>query len=481
MLETIREFALDRLTASGEEEQTRRRHAEYFLALAERSEPGFYGPGQAESVALLTREHANIRAALAWTLEAGDASTGLRLAVTLGRFWHVGGHLGERQRWLERALEGSPDAPATLRAKALRLLGDGAWDTGDPAEAQDFYERSLALAHEANDRLRIAEALMGVGALAAEQRGDFAAAETHLAQSVALREEIGDRWGAALIRLNLAEIATARGDRVTARSLIEAALASWQTLDYRQGDRPCPLHAGPDGRGAGRHRGGFCALRRKSRRLARCRLSRRRCRSRRKRWLAVAWPGRARGGDLPLCRESGIWREMGSRRGIAPSLEGCAALAVVSGQPEIALRLAGTAASAPRDHRRRSLEPGLLPARALAAPGPTYSRRGADTDRLARGGAQPIDVAIAEAFGFLADTSQAAADTASAPSTTFGLTPRELEVLHLVARHSTDREIAGALSISPRTVMHHVAHILAKLGVPTRRDAAVWATRHGIV
>ena len=81
----------------------------------------------------------------------------------------------------------------------------------------------------------------------------------------------------------------------------------------------------------------------------------------------------------------------------------------------------------------------------------------------------------------LADTIQAAADTASARVATFGLTPRELEVLHLVARHSTDREIADALSISPRTVMHHVSHILAKLGVPTRRDAAAWATRHGFV
>ena len=72
MLETIREFALDRLAASGEEEQTRRRHADFFLALAERSEPEFYGPEQAESLALLTREHANLRAALAWTLEAGE-------------------------------------------------------------------------------------------------------------------------------------------------------------------------------------------------------------------------------------------------------------------------------------------------------------------------------------------------------------------------------------------------------------------------
>ena len=70
----------------------------------------------------------------------------LRLAVALGRFWHVGGHLGERQRWLERLLERAEEVPAALRAKALCLLGDGAWDTGDSADAQNFYERSLTYA-----------------------------------------------------------------------------------------------------------------------------------------------------------------------------------------------------------------------------------------------------------------------------------------------------------------------------------------------
>jgi excisionase family DNA binding protein len=482
MLDTIREFALDRLAASGEEEQTRRRHADYFLAVAERSEPGFYGPGQAESVALLTREHANLRAALAWTLEACDESTNLRLAVTLGRFWHVGGHLGERQRWLKRALEGFPDAPATLRARALRLLGDGAWDTGDPAEAQHFYERSLVLAHEANDRLRIAEALMGVGALAAEQRGDFAAAETHLAQSVALREEIGDQWGAALTRLNLAEIAAARGDRVTARSLIEAALASWQTLGYRQGiGRALYMLAQMD-----EERGDTAAA---SARYGECLAVWRVIGYRAgvaeaaesAGWLSLGRGEHAAANSL-LAESLDVWREMGNRRGIASSLEGCAALAVVRGQPEIARRLAGTAATlretigaAPSSLDRSRLDPWLRLARRTL---------GAELTQIASasGGAQPIDAAIAEAFGFLTDTIQAGAvDTAPAPAATFGLSPRELEVLRLLARRLTDREIADALSISPRTTMHHVSHILDKLGVPTRRDAAVWATRHGFV
>ena len=110
MLETIHEFARERLTASGEEASTRRLHAEFFLALAERSEPEFYGPRQANVFAHLTREQANLRAALSWMLESDEALLGLRLAVALGRFWHVGGHLGERQHWLERILAQVEDA-----------------------------------------------------------------------------------------------------------------------------------------------------------------------------------------------------------------------------------------------------------------------------------------------------------------------------------------------------------------------------------
>ena len=184
MLETIREFALERLAASGEEDRVRRRHAACFLALAERTEPAFYGPEQAATLALLTREHANLRGALAWALDAGELEVALRLAVALGRFWHVAGHLGERQRWLEQILERAGEVPAALRAKALRLLGDGAWDMGDSADAQHFYEQSLTYAEAARDPQCIAEALLGLGGVAAELQGDLATAEERFTRSL---------------------------------------------------------------------------------------------------------------------------------------------------------------------------------------------------------------------------------------------------------------------------------------------------------
>ena len=93
----------------------------------------------------------------------------------------------------------------------------------------------MTLASQANDPQRIAEALLGLGGIAADLQEDLAAAEAHFARSLALREETGDRWGAALMRLNLADIFTARGDKASARSLIETGLASWRTLGYRQG------------------------------------------------------------------------------------------------------------------------------------------------------------------------------------------------------------------------------------------------------
>ena len=478
MLETIREFALDRLAASGEEEQARRRHVDFFLGLAERSEPQFYGPEQSVALACLTREHANLRAALEWALESAEVTTGLRLAVALGRFWHVGGRIGERQQWLERLLESVEDIPAGMHARALCLLGDGAYDTGDLTAAQTFYERSLALASQANDQQRIAEALLGLGGIAADLLEDLAAAETHFARSLALREEIGDRWGAALMRLNLADIFTARGEEATARSLIEAGLASWRTLGYRQGiGRALYMLAQLD-----EERGDATAA---FPRFQECFTV----------WREVGYRAgiaeaatslgwlTLRGGD-PVAAASffaeslTIWGEVGSRKGIASSLESCAAVAAARDQMEVALRLAGTATAlrktigtSPSALERSRLDPWLRAARQSLGVAMARAAETAGRTRL-------VDEAIAEAN----DAVSAATESVSIidmPAPSLGLTPREQQVLHLVARHYTDREIADALSISPRTTMHHVSHILAKLGVTSRRAAAAWAAGHG--
>lgn len=481
MLETIHEFAREQLAASGEEARARWLHADFFISLAERNEPEFYGPRQGDAFARLTREQANVRAALAWTLENNEALMSLRLAVALGRFWHVGGFLRERQRWLEQILARVDDAPASLRARALCLLGDGAYDAGDLAAARSFYQQSFTIASEANERQQVAEALLGLGGIAADQEGNLASAEAHFARSLALREDTGDHWGAALMHLNLADIAAERGDKSAAHSLIETGLATWRTLGYRQGigralfmlaqldeeqgDLPTARVRYEESLAAWRSIGYRAGVAEAAASVA---------------WLILG--AGDHGAATSLFGESlAVWREIESRRGIASTLMGCAALATARGQFERSLRLAGTAAAlhvametSPTAQEESRLEPWLSSARRALSAGVA---KAAWTDGMAR----PVAAAVEEATAVCTGAIEAT-PVGTAPSTAaaFGLTPRELEVLRLVAHHATDREVADALSISPRTVMHHVSHILAKLGVTSRRDAAAWADRQGI-
>src|SRR5215208_8121308 len=126
MLEPVRQYGLERLEMSGEVQEVRRRHAGYFLALAEEAEPRLRGPEQAAWFERLDAENDNLRGALSWLLEQGEGVLALRLSGALGEFWHVRGHLEEGRRWLEATLARGDDAPA--RIKALLHAGWIAWE-----------------------------------------------------------------------------------------------------------------------------------------------------------------------------------------------------------------------------------------------------------------------------------------------------------------------------------------------------------------
>ena len=173
MLETIREYGLERLAASGEEAGTRRRHAAWCLALAEELWPTLQRRlDAARALIRLEMEHDNLRAALSWLDSTDDAETLPRLAGAIFGFWYLHGHLREGLSWLERALTGGDGASTPVRARALLGAGMLAHYVDDDARAVPCLQESLALYRTTSDRWGVAFTLTILG-IVAEDAGDF--------------------------------------------------------------------------------------------------------------------------------------------------------------------------------------------------------------------------------------------------------------------------------------------------------------------
>jgi predicted ATPase/transcriptional regulator with XRE-family HTH domain len=196
MLETVREYALERLACAGETAAVQHTHADFYLALAERADPELTGPGQAVWLERLEAEHNNLRAALAWVIAAEEAESALRLAAALGRFWRMHGHPREGLTWLERALTLSDNLPTATRAKALEGAGRLVHDQDDPDRAVALYQEALAMWQALGDLQGQARLLDDLGNIA-HDRGDFTRAVTLHEQALALAQQAGDRRGAA--------------------------------------------------------------------------------------------------------------------------------------------------------------------------------------------------------------------------------------------------------------------------------------------
>ncbi len=170
MLETIREFGLERLDAHGETAETRRRHALYYIQLAEQAKPQLRGASSALWLNRLEAEHNNIRAALEWSIgQPGAGEYGLRLASAVWQFWYMRTYITEGRRWLERALAGGDGEAAALRADALNGAGCLALVQADEEGAQMLLDESLRYARRAGDHVAEARALTNLATIAAEQ------------------------------------------------------------------------------------------------------------------------------------------------------------------------------------------------------------------------------------------------------------------------------------------------------------------------
>ena len=302
MLETIREYGLERLAASGEEAAIRQRHADYFLAHAVELRPRIDGPQGKAVLARLEAEHPNLRAALAWAIERGDADLGVQLGAALWKFWYVRGDLGEASAWLERVLALPGASPPGVRADALYGAGNFAQCRGEPDRAEAHGEEALGLAREAADPLRIAMALALLGGLA-HDRGDLALARRQYEEAIGHAREAGQTHFIAMMAQNLAGVATDQGDHARAAALLDEALTLW------------------------RGRGDLWAV-----------------------GVALLNLGKAARilGDLPRAaatyREAlALFAEHGDRARIASCVEGVAHQAAVGGEPERAARLFGAA------------------------------------------------------------------------------------------------------------------------------------------
>jgi len=222
MLETIHEYAHEKLQESAEAEEVGRRHTELFLALAEEAEPQLMGPAQGRWQARLQAEHENLRAALARSLAQGQAESAGRLAGALWLYWEVRGHVREGRQWLGEALAGEGLSPST-RAKALEAEGLMVFRLGERAVAEQLYQESLSLWRELEDAPGIGRALGGLAIMAAE-RGDIDHAEALFEESLARWRQLGEKSQMAIALGNLAIIAKERQQYGRAESLCRESL-----------------------------------------------------------------------------------------------------------------------------------------------------------------------------------------------------------------------------------------------------------------
>ena len=229
MLETIREYALEKLQASGEQALTKRAHAAYCLVLAEEATEQS-GPEGAEWLERFALEHDNFRAGLEWLTETGDAEWGLRLGAALFRFWEMREYLAEGRDRLGKLLKlPSAAAPTKTRARALFAAGVLALEQGDYASAEVLITENLNVARQLDDKQSIAVSLNAL-AVIARDRGDVPAAHSLLAESLELWRELGDHKAVARSLSNLANIMKLQGDNVRARSLYAECLSIFQEL-----------------------------------------------------------------------------------------------------------------------------------------------------------------------------------------------------------------------------------------------------------
>jgi predicted ATPase/DNA-binding CsgD family transcriptional regulator len=469
MLETVGQYASEKLQGSGERESVRSRHADFFLWLAERAEPALSGPDQGEWMERLDAEVGNLRAAMAWFRETGDPEADLRLASALLEFCHARGHYEMGRTWLEDALSKGDD-PTPLRARALAGAGILAFLQCDYGRAEEHLEQSLSLYEDLADRRGVAEVKDVLGGVARE-RGDYERARKIHEESLALWRELGDEPGIAdsLYYLGLVawlngqneragelsaralQMTRASGDPVgILSSLINLGSVALYEGDYEQAERMLDESLALSREGGYREGVGW-ALNQLG--------------------VVAYHRGDLQRSELLLKESLAVHKDLGDMGRVASVLEALAETAGALKRYELSARLFG-AADAIREK--------------IGAPLPPCER--AEHDRAsasvrARIGDEEFSRVRAEGRAMTPEEAfSRALEPGAPPATTQDvLSAREVEVLGLVAEGLTDQEVAQRLYLSPRTIGQHLSRIYRKLGVRSRTAATRAATERGLI
>ena len=431
MLETIRQYSSERLVEAAESEEFQRRHADHFLAVAEHAMTFHGRPSQAFWLERLEADHDDLRAALQWC-RAHDRKRSVRLALALGWFWLMHGHLGEGRAWLEGVLEAPSLAPLD-QAYALYWLSRMAYWQGEYGLARELGERSLAVLRELGEDVLAGWVLSLLGSINT-YAGDDVRARECLEEVLATAANDEVRWDA---QIAMAELLLQSGDLPGARSHLERCLATATSPESRWQVTAGML---------------FLAM-------------------------VDFFEGQYARARRLVVEVLELYRQLGNVYAVSAALYTAAGLAVVAGDPERALRLCG-AAAAERDALRAPLAPRWQALAQTVVVDP--ARAALDPERAdsawAAGARLSPDEAVAYA---MVDPGPWPTPDTDRPRAHVALTRREREVALLVAKSLTNRQIASQLIIAERTVEGHVERIRGKLGVPSRTGVAVWVVEQG--
>lgn len=489
LLETIRDYALEQLEASGEAEPIRESHARYCLALIEALEPELQMPAlQKRAVSRLQAEVDNLRAAMAWSTRTQPAGTdiALRLAGALAWFGLVGDHVGEVRGWLMTALR-QPGAPGLAQAKGLWGAGLLAMVQGDYANALDQLKQGGALYRAAGDQLGVARVLRELCITTYAQR-DYVASQRYGDESVALFRVTGSTVELALALDNLAATYVALDKQAAARAMYEEEAALSRALEDNRGLALALLglgwiaSQGGDDATASAHLEQALALQR----------------ALGEQWtmtFTVNLLGEVVQRRGELARADSLYREglvlahsVGDRASLAHVLQQVAGLALAAGHDQQAARLFAAAAG-------QAVPGGGTVFYTLASPGERSAalervgaRLGKDVFAACWAEGQALTPAQAVDYALALPDMSAAAPASVLPhqvtrtvANPEGLTAREFEVLRLLAEGLTYAQIGEKMFVSRRTVNAHVTSIYGKLGVNNRAAAMRFALEHHLL